>query len=123
MDKMSELRQIFRQHNMSEREMDVTILLIKGLSNIEIGNQLFITEKGVKYHLTKIYKKLKVTEHFRPRYHLRYVYDPYVNPGRYQAEPVLLRSNEAILTVRSEKIKVTASVSTLPIGSKNIVQV
>jgi hypothetical protein len=32
----------------------------KGLSNKEVANQLFVTEKTVKFHLTNIYKKMNV---------------------------------------------------------------
>lgn len=132
MDKIQELRQLFRRSNLSDREIEITILVIKGLSNIEIANQLFVGEKAIKWHLTKVYKKLKVDNHFRPRYHLRYVYDPYVNPGRYQSEPPrfiprepsvdkpkkILYAQEATITVGSDKIKLTPGISILPEGLK-----
>jgi len=35
-------------------------LVSKGLSNKEVANQLFVTEKTVKFHLTNIYKKMNV---------------------------------------------------------------
>lgn len=46
---------------LNNRESEVAELVSKGLSNREVGNQLFITEKTVKFHLTNIYKKMGVT--------------------------------------------------------------
>jgi len=121
-DKIQELRQLFRRSNLSDREIEITILVVKGLTNIEIANQLFVGEKAVKWHLTKVYKKLKVDHHFRPRYHLRYVFDPYLNPGRYQIElpreSKVLHAKEATITIGSEKIKLTPGISILPVGLK-----
>lgn len=48
------------QANCTPREKEVAELVMKGLSNDEIGQRLFITEKTVKYHLTHIFKKMKV---------------------------------------------------------------
>lgn len=42
--------------NLSNRQKEVVDLVCKGLSNKEIANQLFITEKTVKFHLTTIFK-------------------------------------------------------------------
>lgn len=42
--------------NLSNRQKEVVDLVCKGLSNREIANQLFITEKTVKFHLTTIFK-------------------------------------------------------------------
>ncbi|MBO9665945.1 MAG: helix-turn-helix transcriptional regulator [Bdellovibrio sp.] len=44
--------------NLSIREKEVAVLVAKGLSNKEVANQLFVTEKTVKFHLTNIYKKM-----------------------------------------------------------------
>ncbi len=43
---------------LSERERDVFQLLARGLSNAEIGQQLFISETTVKTHVTHILAKL-----------------------------------------------------------------
>ena len=46
--------------HMSAREMDILELFAKKLSNIEIGERLFISEKTVKNHSNTIFKKLSV---------------------------------------------------------------
>jgi two-component system NarL family response regulator len=45
---------------LSDREMDVLQLLIKGWSNKEIGAALFVTEETVKSHLKTLFAKLQV---------------------------------------------------------------
>lgn len=54
------LRDILIQKGLSNREAEVAELVSKGLSNKEVANQLFVTEKTVKFHLTNIYKKMSV---------------------------------------------------------------
>lgn len=50
-------------NTLTPQELKVKELVSKGLSNREVGTQLSITEKTVKFHLTKIYKKLGVTRY------------------------------------------------------------
>jgi LuxR family transcriptional regulator, positive regulator of biofilm formation len=54
------LRDVLIQKGLSNREAEVAELVSKGLSNKEVANQLFVTEKTVKFHLTNIYKKMAV---------------------------------------------------------------
>lgn len=54
------LRDILIQKGLSNRESEVAELVTKGMSNKEVANQLFVTEKTVKFHLTNIYKKMSV---------------------------------------------------------------
>lgn len=54
------LRDVLIQKGLSNREAEVAELVSKGLSNKEVANQLFVTEKTVKFHLTNIYKKMNV---------------------------------------------------------------
>jgi len=56
-----EYRQKNTKKNLTPREQDVLCLLTKGCTNKEIANKLFISEKTVKSHLNKIFKKLKVS--------------------------------------------------------------
>jgi ATP/maltotriose-dependent transcriptional regulator MalT len=45
---------------LTEREMEVLHLVGQGLSNREIGDQLYISTGTVKIHLHNIYRKLNV---------------------------------------------------------------
>ena len=54
------LRDILIQKGLSNGECEVAEFVSKGLSNKEVANQLFVTEKTVKFHLTNIYKKMNV---------------------------------------------------------------
>ncbi len=46
--------------SLTEREKEVLICLVEGLSNKEIADRLFISDKTVKIHVSKIFKKLDV---------------------------------------------------------------
>lgn len=46
---------------LSEREVEILKLVATGLSNLEIGKELWVTEPTVKFHLTRIYRKLGVS--------------------------------------------------------------
>lgn len=48
------------QYGFSDRQIEIIMLLKDGKSNKEIGNQLFISENTVKYHLKSIYTTLGV---------------------------------------------------------------
>lgn len=50
------------RETLSEKEREVLVLLCKGKSNRDIGNDLFITEKTVKSHITAILRKLGVKD-------------------------------------------------------------
>jgi DNA-binding NarL/FixJ family response regulator len=45
---------------LSERELAVLRALARGLSNKEIGRELWVTEQTVKFHLRNIYRKLEL---------------------------------------------------------------
>lgn len=47
-------------NSLTEREMDVLLCLVEGMSNKEIANKLYISDKTVKIHVSKIFKKLNV---------------------------------------------------------------
>ncbi|MBV9471890.1 MAG: response regulator transcription factor, partial [Solirubrobacterales bacterium] len=45
---------------LTSRELEVLQLLAAGRTNSEIARQLWVTEQTVKFHLSKIYRKLGV---------------------------------------------------------------
>ena len=46
---------------LTNRELEVAMLLAQGLDNRQIAERLVLSEKTVKNHLTRIYEKLRVT--------------------------------------------------------------
>lgn len=47
---------------LSKREIEVLVEISRGLSNKEIGEKLFISEKTVKNYATNLYKKINVND-------------------------------------------------------------
>jgi DNA-binding CsgD family transcriptional regulator len=56
----AELHKNLIQQGLSHREAEVAAAVSEGSSNKEVANKLFVTEKTIKFHLTNIYKKMKV---------------------------------------------------------------
>jgi DNA-binding NarL/FixJ family response regulator len=48
---------------LTERELDVFRLIARGLSNAEIGRELYISDTTVKTHITHILQKLDLRDH------------------------------------------------------------
>ena len=46
---------------MSKREREILVHIASGQTNAEIGEALFISEKTVRNHITRIFEKLGVT--------------------------------------------------------------
>lgn len=46
---------------LTEREEDVAVLVARGYTNKEVGAELFLTPKGVEYHLGNIYTSLGIS--------------------------------------------------------------
>lgn len=49
-----------KETELTEREREVLTCLVQGLSNKEIAKNLFISDKTVKIHVSKIFKKINV---------------------------------------------------------------
>jgi DNA-binding NarL/FixJ family response regulator len=49
-------------NDLSQREIEVLKLIAEGKLNKEIAKQLYISEKTVKNHVSKIFKKLNVSD-------------------------------------------------------------
>lgn len=49
-------------HNqgLSRRQIEVTNEICKGITNKEIANNLFVTDKTIKFHITNVFKTLGV---------------------------------------------------------------
>src|SRR5690554_1066958 len=47
---------------LTEREMEILQYIVEGLSNKEIANTLYISEKTVKNHITNLLRKLEVDD-------------------------------------------------------------
>ena len=58
---------------LTPRELEILEAVARGLSNRAVGSELFLSDQTVKFHLHKIYRKLKVanrTEAAQTAYHL-----------------------------------------------------
>ncbi|MFD3157179.1 response regulator [Haloimpatiens sp. FM7330] len=48
--------------NLSQREVEVLMNICKGLSNKEIGEKLYLSEKTVKNYITSLFRKINVND-------------------------------------------------------------
>ena len=71
------LTALYGQYNVSQREQEILILLIKGNTNKEIADTLFIAIPTVKNHIHNIYQKLGVNT----RYQLIHLVTMYGHPN------------------------------------------
>jgi two-component system, NarL family, response regulator DegU len=53
-------REEFKLPTFTRRELEIIQLAGNGIKNREIGRHLFISEKTVKHHMSRIFKKLKI---------------------------------------------------------------
>lgn len=56
----SQTRKLWLQSSLSNREQEVLQLISQGKTNIEIGKQLYISTRTVKFHVSSIFIKLNV---------------------------------------------------------------
>lgn len=105
------LRDVLIQKGLSNREAEVAELVSKGLSNKEVANQLFVTEKTVKFHLTNIYKKMNVKSRAQlivwclP--HLGFVENEATQPARPEMTAGAMGANNTVI-------------NTIPVGSATV---
>ena len=59
---LSRLEERSRRQELTDREMEIIRLIVKGRSNKEISSALFISEDTVKYHLKTLFNKLGVQD-------------------------------------------------------------
>jgi DNA-binding CsgD family transcriptional regulator len=104
------LRDALIQKGLSNRESEVAELVSKGLSNKEVANQLFVTEKTVKFHLTNIYKKMNV----KSRAQLIVWCLPHL--GFVESEARI----EAQAAAQTQTATVAATTQTMPTGNANV---
>lgn len=57
---VQELKMILISKGLTPSESEVAILVSKGLTSPEVAKMLFVIEKTIKFHLSNIYKKLKI---------------------------------------------------------------
>jgi DNA-binding CsgD family transcriptional regulator len=100
------LRDVLINKGLSNREAEVAELVSKGLSNKEVANQLFVTEKTVKFHLTNIYKKMNV----KSRAQLIVWCLPHLG----------FVENEASAPARNEIAAGASAINTIPVGNTTV---
>lgn len=76
---------------LSKAEQLVADMVAKGLSNKEVGVELFITEKTVKFHLTNIFKKENVSS--RAELILKYARSSPDRPVHVEPRPIVQKTH------------------------------
>jgi len=56
------LKRQFEENNLTPREIEVLMLIADGKNNKEIADELFISEKTVKNHVSNIFRKIDVSD-------------------------------------------------------------
>ena len=112
------LRDALIQKGLSNREAEVAELVSKGLSNKEVANQLFVTEKTVKFHLTNIYKKMNV----KSRAQLIVWCLPHLGFIESEAQQAATSRAEAANAMSTAAAANTSGVNTIPVGNTTVSQ-
>ena len=55
------IKSYLQQKGLSKRESEVVILVVQGLTNKQVADQLCVAEKTVKFHLTNVYKRMNIS--------------------------------------------------------------
>ena len=56
-----QMKTYLQEKGLSKRESEVVILVVQGLTNKQVADQLCVAEKTVKFHLTNVYKRMKIS--------------------------------------------------------------
>jgi DNA-binding NarL/FixJ family response regulator len=59
--RQSQHAEVRRETGLTARELEILESVARGLSNRAVGEELFLSDQTVKFHLHKIYRKLRVT--------------------------------------------------------------
>ena len=55
------LKAYLSNKGLSRRETEVVVLVLQGLTNKQVADKLCVAEKTIKFHLTNIYKRMKIS--------------------------------------------------------------
>ncbi len=55
------MKTYLQERGLSKRESEVVILVVQGLTNKQVADRLCVAEKTVKFHLTNVYKRMKIS--------------------------------------------------------------
>lgn len=58
---VKQMKTYLQERGLSKRESEVVILVIQGLTNKQVADQLCVAEKTVKFHLTNVYKRMRIS--------------------------------------------------------------
>ncbi|SHH77267.1 MULTISPECIES: response regulator transcription factor [Virgibacillus] len=72
MNKKEKLSRFFSSQNMdmNDRDIDILFLIYKGYKNLEIANELNLSEKTVRDYVSKVYKKLQINHRHKVKAYL-----------------------------------------------------
>ena len=56
-----QMKTYLQEKGLSKRESEVVILVVQGLTNKQVADRLCVAEKTVKFHLTNVYKRMKIS--------------------------------------------------------------
>lgn len=55
------IKNYLQEQGLSKRESEVVIFVVQGLTNKQVADHLCVAEKTVKFHLTNVYKRMKIS--------------------------------------------------------------
>jgi DNA-binding CsgD family transcriptional regulator len=115
-----EINQYFFHHGLSKREQEVAVAALSKDTNKLIGSNLFISEKTVKFHLTNIYKKLRVSDRRDLMVHLKKFSTGYTDAERVTPQVVHEKIDVDVANMIRDSIEIKVELVTLPIGNLNV---